>query len=74
MCARGIDLASFYDFDIYFGTVSTVWHSFNFVTYHRLCNRSNTTGANRETGTAYHTGTHELIPGFSGIRVAHQNT
>ena len=42
----------------------------SFMTYHRVCNESNTTGAYRGTGTAYPSGAHEFTTGFSGVRVA----
>ena len=38
--------------------------------YHRVCYKSKTTGAGRGTGAAYPSGAHELIPDFSGVRVA----
>ena len=38
-------------------------------TYHRICNQINTTGATSGTGTAYPSGAHEYIPGFSQVRV-----
>jgi hypothetical protein len=38
--------------------------------YHRVCNYINTTGAISGAGTAYPSGVPELIPVFSGVRVA----
>ena len=35
-----------------------------FMTYHRVCNKSNTTGANSGTGTAYPSGAHEFTLDF----------
>ena len=43
----------------------------SFMTYHRVCYKSNTTGADRGTGTAYPSGAPEFTSDFSGIRVAH---
>jgi len=40
------------------------------MTYHQVYNKSNTTGATCGVGTAYPSGAPELIPGFSGVRVA----
>ena len=37
----------------------------SFMTYHRVCNKSNRTGATRGTGTTYPSGGHEFVPGFS---------
>ena len=42
----------------------------SFMTYHRVCYKSKTTGAGRGTGTAYPSGAHKFIPDFSGVRVA----
>ena len=46
------------------------------MTYHRVCNKSNTTGATCGAGTAYTPGAHEFAPGFfliclSVVRVVH---
>jgi hypothetical protein len=41
-----------------------------FLCYHRLCNKSNTTGVTSGAGTAYPSGAPEFTPVFSGIRVA----
>ena len=38
--------------------------------YHRVCNKSNTAGANSAAGTAYTSRVPEFIPGFSGVCVA----
>ena len=35
---------------------------FSFMTYHRICNWSNPTGATSGAGTAYPSGAHELTP------------
>ena len=37
---------------------------FSFVIYHRVCNKSNTTGATCGAGTAYTSGAPEFIPDF----------
>ena len=37
---------------------------FSFLTYHLVCNYSNTTSANSGAGTAYPSGAPEFIPGF----------
>ena len=42
----------------------------SFMTYHRISNNSNTTGATNGAGTAYPSGAPEFIPSFSGVRVA----
>jgi len=42
----------------------------SFMNYHRVCNKSNTTGATSGAGTAYPFGTPEFIPGFNGVRVS----
>ena len=44
----------------------------SFMTYHRVCNKSNTTGATSEGGTAYHYRAPKFTPPpiFSGARVA----
>jgi hypothetical protein len=42
----------------------------SFMTYHRVCNKSNTTGAMCDAGTAYPSGASEFTPVFSGVRVA----
>jgi len=39
------------------------------MTYHRVCNYINTTGATSGAGTAYPSGAHEFTPGFSGVCV-----
>jgi hypothetical protein len=39
------------------------------MTYHRVCNYINTTGATSEAGTTYHSIVHEFTPGFIGVRV-----
>jgi len=36
----------------------------------RVCEKSNTTGATDGTGTAYDSGVPEILPVFSGVRVA----
>jgi hypothetical protein len=41
----------------------------SFMTYHRDCNWSNTTGATSESGTAYTSGAPEFTPVFSGVLV-----
>jgi hypothetical protein len=41
-----------------------------FWTYHRFCNKINTTGATSRVGTAYPSGAPEFTPVFSGVRVA----
>jgi len=40
------------------------------MTYHWVCNKSNTTGVTSGAGTAYLSGAPEFTPGFSGVRVA----
>jgi hypothetical protein len=40
------------------------------MTYHRVCNKSNTTGATSGAGTAYYLGAPEFTSGFSKIFVA----
>ena len=42
----------------------------SWLTYHRVCNKSNTTSVICGAGTAHSSGAHEFTPGFSGIRVA----
>jgi len=42
----------------------------SFMTYHRVCNKSNTTGATCGSGTAYPSEAPEFTPSFSGLRVA----
>jgi len=44
----------------------------SFMTYHRVCNKSSTTGVTCEKGTAYSSGAPELSSSsvFNGIRVA----
>jgi len=44
--------------------------SYVFLTYHRVCNKSNTMGAICEAGTPYHSGGHEFTPGFWWVLVA----
>jgi hypothetical protein len=39
------------------------------MTYHRVCNKINTTGATSGAGTAYPSGAPEFTPCFSGVRV-----
>jgi hypothetical protein len=39
------------------------------MTYHRVCNQINTTGATSGAGTAYPSGAPEFTPIFSGVRV-----
>jgi hypothetical protein len=39
------------------------------MTYHWLCDYSNTTDVTSGTGTVYHSGAHELTSGSSGVRV-----
>jgi len=39
------------------------------MTYHRICHKSNTTGAICGEGTAYLSGVPEVIPNFSGVRI-----
>ena len=34
------------------------------ITYHRICNKSNTTGVTGEAGTTYPSGAHEFTSGF----------
>ena len=41
----------------------------SFMSYHRVCNKSNTMGVTRGAGTAYLSGVPEFTPGFSGLRV-----
>ena len=36
----------------------------SFITYHRVCNQSNTTGATNGAGTAHHSGAHDFTPVF----------
>jgi hypothetical protein len=38
----------------------------SFMTYHRVCNKINTTGPTSGAGTAYHSGAHEFTQVFSG--------
>ena len=45
------------------------WSFPHFMTYHRVCNQINTTGAISRAGTAYPSVAPEFIPVFSGIRV-----
>ena len=45
------------------------WHNHNpilssFMTFHRVCNKSNTTGPICGAGTVFSSGAHEFIPGF----------
>jgi hypothetical protein len=40
------------------------------MTYHRVCNKSNTTGATRGEGATYLSGTSEFTSVISGVRVA----
>jgi hypothetical protein len=40
------------------------------MTYHRICNKNNTTGATSGEGTAYIFRAPELISGLSGVRLA----
>jgi hypothetical protein len=40
------------------------------MTYQRICNKSNITGATRGTGTAYPVSAHEFTPVFGEVRVA----
>ena len=42
----------------------------SFITYHRVCNKSSTTGATCGAETAYHSGAPEFTPGFSWVHVA----
>jgi hypothetical protein len=35
-----------------------------FITYHRVCNKSNMTGATRGAKTAHPSGAHEFTPGL----------
>ena len=42
---------------------------FSSMTYHRVCNRKNTTGATLGAGTACPSWTPQLIRSFSGVRV-----
>ena len=39
----------------------------SFITYHRVCNKINTTGATSGAGTAYPSGAPEFISVFSGV-------
>ena len=39
------------------------------MTNHRVCNKSDTTGATSGAGTAYHSGAPEFTSVFSGVRV-----
>jgi hypothetical protein len=39
------------------------------MTYHRVCNKINTTGATSGAGTAYPSGAPEFTPCFRGVRV-----
>ena len=41
----------------------------SFMTYHRVCNKINTTGATSGAVTAYPSGAPEFTPSFSGVRV-----
>ena len=41
----------------------------SFITYHRVCNEINTTGATSRAGTAYPSGAPEFTPVFSGFPV-----
>ena len=43
------------------------------MTYHQVCNKSNTTGNTRGAGTAYPSGEPEFTPDFVGIRAAQSN-
>jgi hypothetical protein len=46
----------------------------SFMTYHRICNKSNTTGATYVAGTAYSLGPSVFVPFFncpSGVRIVH---
>ena len=40
------------------------------MTYHRVCNKRNTTGAACVAGTVYPYAEHEFIPVFDGVSVA----
>jgi hypothetical protein len=52
--------------------VITAPAAFSFMNCHRVCNKSNTTGATNETGIAYTSGAYEFPPPrFCWIRVAH---
>ena len=42
-----------------------------FWTYHRFCNKINTTGATSRVGTAYPSGAPEFTPVFSGFVLLH---
>jgi hypothetical protein len=42
----------------------------SFMTYHRVCNKCNTTDVKCGIGTAYPSGAPEFTPGFNGVRVA----
>jgi hypothetical protein len=50
--------------------VELLSQSASFLIHDRVCNKSNTVGANLRARTAYPTGAHEFTPGFSGICVA----
>ena len=41
----------------------------SFMTYHQVCNQSNTTGSTSGTGTAYPSGAPQFTPIFSGVCV-----
>ena len=43
----------------------------SFMTYHRICNKSNTTDATSGAGTVHSSGAPNFTPGFSGVHVAH---
>ena len=51
------------------GNVILVYYSISFVKRTRLCNKSNTTGGTRGTGTAYPFWSPEFTPVFSEVRV-----
>jgi hypothetical protein len=40
---------------------------FSFMTYYRVCSKSNPTNATSGAGIAHPTGVHEFISGFSGV-------
>jgi hypothetical protein len=42
----------------------------SFMTYHRVYNKSNTTGATSGAGTAYLSRANGFAPGFNGVPVA----
>jgi hypothetical protein len=42
----------------------------SFMTYHRVSNKSNTTGATSGAGTAYLSRANGFAPGFNGVPVA----